>query len=279
MQEYLDYAALTIQPYWFAPLNRSDLVEAMTAWDGVPQAYTELVYGYWLATFTQHALNFATAQYRFHYALVENAFNRSYRIPQGDEPANYGLDEEWESMRQRTGLAAHLIEYSTEQERLTRERQRMRGQSMVTLVIQARTMGLRWTPAMLLEDLDEHWFRTKVATSAYDRRDRNDLPIVYQSSPRWQRLRAGLLVLTGARCQHAACMVAGESWFGIEREQPTLVPTRRGVEGQETLRDVALLCTDHLRDWGAARRRIGGDVVLAGNRSLGFTFSEEDVSN
>jgi len=96
-----------------------------------------------------------------------------------------------------------------------------------------------------IHTFDDVWFNSIIGNQKQIRDGLRKLNYPeYLKTWHWKRVRAGMLLLNNASCEHPECAAMGESWFGDEDNLHVHHLTYKNL-GNERFDDLSLLCKLH----------------------------------
>ncbi len=220
------------------------------------------LYERYLADFHHYGFNFYRSQYNRHYDVVWKVFLQQHDIDRPDSLTEYE-QEVWERYAGRQGLWEHEQRLSTLADVANRAnagytlRFKPKHDPFSNLMT-ASDMANQMDREMKLRGPSDHqlaevWFNTSFNNPPELQHELRQLPYrEYLQTEHWQRVRAAIMLLYGARCQEEGCWLTGDSWYGGNWETDIHVHhLSYKNRGNERFADLTLLCQKHHTQWHA----------------------------
>lgn len=213
----------------------------------------------WLAEYCHKLSLFYLSQYSRHEMQMHREFgNRtspSYDLYDSvDTDLPYVLEEHQSFVGQETERLSRL------QDKLERE---LHGKSINPFAWVLEQIGLEHSgkipPRMQLEwDLNAYWFNREIDNAPELISHLRTLEYTeYLKTPHWRRVRASLIMIRQAICQHGDCYSSGESYFGDWEAELHVHHMSYQNRGFERYADLGLLCKIHHNLWHSDRSKLG----------------------
>lgn len=245
-QKYPDF-----QYHFFEPLDVPTVAEHYKSHRHTLELKT--AFADWFKSYAHRARLFYKVQRLNHSELVWGRFRRQYGLGEEDSTSEYNLDATWDEWERESGLAKHcrLCAEATEKLNVLESAYRrsapdifasLESTEFILSEIQKNVRGEGVIYA-LSGDMDALWFNTRVANRDPQYAIELDrMPYKqFLQTPYWRRLRAGMLLIQGARCQNNYCVSSNEgSWRDEGRiHVHHLDYKHRGAEAYD---EIILLC-------------------------------------
>ena len=225
----------------FEMLSVNQCVSALKK-DGDSEADIRHSFRVWVKEYCHRADKFYDSQYRRHDGQARNEFV----LLHGREDDS----DEWQKFRKDCGLESHEQAFMKIRSELQDYHNLYSSQSEdqnqdVKTIGNILDLAENETLPVPLHVFDEFWFNTAINNPP---EEQNELCSLfdddYFKTIHWQRVRAAVMLIYRAGCQHETCLATKESFYGREEELHVRESTKKR-RGNERFGDLRLLCNAH----------------------------------
>jgi len=212
---------------------------------GFTKESIQRTFKYWLKYFYYRSKRFYDSQYRRHSVILQSGFDRMTNQD--------CLEEHPKDFFARNGLYEHMnarkyaIQELIEQLNYIAPELRLKEQKFYSIseALLSAFTEFEDTLEIPISTFDELWFNSTVGNQKQIRDGLRKLNYSeYLKTWHWKKVRAAMLLLHNASCEHPECVSLGESWFGDEDSLHVHHLTYKNL-GNEHFDELSLLCKTH----------------------------------
>lgn len=230
--------------FFFAPLDFIGTMDALAVHGDVDSF--RKVFSYWTRQFGHSSSIFYSSQLYRHQRMVDSAFIEMIGCEEYGE--DYLRGGEYEFFIKRCGINEHR-HHTAEYKNMMRNDVVPQWTSLYqSMVDEVRFIYGNENFYDEVDQLSEFWFNKIVSGRKGETSTLHRLPYRdYLLTTHWRRVRAAMIMIHGARCQHDDCVQLGEPFWGEWESELNVHHLNYRNMGNERFRDLTLLCNLHHR--------------------------------